>query len=280
LFKSNFHTHSNFSDGSAPPIAYVEEAIRQNFMAIGFSEHAPLPFNHYYMISEEKIAEYIATIKSLSLKYKNIINIYLSLEIDYVPKLSQSFKWFREKFGLDYTIGSIHLVRNPKNNKLWFIDGADIALYDNGLQEAFNGDIKLAVTTYYEQIQQMIKNENPDVIGHLDKIKMNNKNRYFSENETWYKHLSESIIKNIPGNKCIVEVNTRGIYKKRGNELFPGIEILKLLYTNNIPITISSDAHQPDEISGAFNETLILLKDIGFKKIHTFEEKRWISVDI
>ena len=75
-------------------------------------------------------------------------------------------------------------------------------------------------------------------------------------------------------------MNTRGIYKKRGNELFPGIEILKLLYINNIPITLSSDAHQPSEISGAFDETLILLKGIGFKKIHTFEEKRWVGVDI
>lgn len=280
MFKYNFHTHTNFSDGSAPPFAYVEEAIRQDFKAIGFSEHAPLPFSRYYMISEEKIAEYITTIKDLSLKFKNIIDIYLSLEIDYVPKLSQSFRWFREKFGLDYTIGSIHLVRNPKNNKLWFIDGADMTLYDNGLQETFNGDIKLAVTSYYDQIHQMIKNEKPDVIGHLDKIKMNNKNRFFSENETWYKHLSESIIKNIQGSKCIVEVNTRGIYKKRGNELFPGIEVLKSLYMNNIPITLSSDAHQPGEISGAFNETLILLKGIGFKKIHTFEEKRWTSVDI
>jgi len=280
LFKYNFHTHSNFSDGSSPPIEYVKEAIKQNFRAIGFSEHAPLPFNSYYMISEAKMAEYIATIKELSLKYQNIIEIYLSLEIDYIPKLSQSFKTFREKFGLDYTIGSIHLVKNPKNNKLWFIDGGDITLYDNGLQETFNGDIKLAVTTYYDQIHQMIKNENPDVIGHLDKIKMNNKNRYFSENESWYKQLIETIIKNIERHKCIVEVNTRGVYKKKGNELFPGIEILKMLYINNIPITISSDAHQPDEISGAFYETLILLKEIGYKKIHIFEKKRWMVVDI
>ena len=67
------------------------------------------------------MTEYVETIKELSLKYQNIIEVYMSLEIDYVPQLSKSFKLVREKFGLDYTIGSVHLVRNPKNNKLWFI---------------------------------------------------------------------------------------------------------------------------------------------------------------
>ena len=280
MFKYNFHTHSSFSDGSAHPSAYIEEAICQKFNALGFSEHAPLPFNRYYMISENAISLYINTIRDLSLKYKDIIKIYLSLEIDYVPELSQKFKWFTEKFRLDYTVGSVHLVRNPKNNELWFIDGTDINIYDNGLQETFDGDIKLAVTSYYEQLCQMIRNEKPDIIGHLDKIKMNNKNRHFSEDESWYTQLTESVINCISASKSIVEVNTRGIYKKRGNDLFPGVGILKSLYMKKIPITLSSDAHQPCEISGGFKETLILLKDIGFKKIHTFEEKRWVGVDI
>jgi len=52
----------------------------------------------------------------------------------------------------------------------------------------------------------------------------------------------------------IVEVNTRGLYKKRSDSLFPGPAILKKILALGIPITISSDAHKPHELSLFFRK--------------------------
>lgn len=276
----NFHTHTEFSDGSDAPSAYVEEAIRQGFSAIGFSEHAPLPSGRYYTMGEDRMNEYARTVRALAEEKRGLIDVFLSLEIDYIPGFSYSFDHFRNHYGLDYTIGSVHLVSKPGRKQWWFIDGADSNLYDQGLREVFDGDIRMAVTAYFEQLIQMVRNEKPDIIGHLDKIKMNNKGRYFSEEEHWYKKLTKIVIKSLQVSGVIVEVNTRGIYKQRGNQLFPGTEILEMLHKHNIPITLSSDAHKPREISGSFQETFLILKDIGFKKILIFDKKSWIGVNI
>ena len=100
---------------------------------------------------------------------------------------------------------------------------------------------------------------------------MHNKNRYFSEEEGWYKDLVWKTLKYISKETdCIIEVNTRGLYKKRADTFFPSPEILEQVYHLNIPITLSSDAHVPDELDGYYFEAIDLLKDIGFKELVYF----------
>lgn len=272
---SNYHTHTHFCDGSSEPELYVLKAINSGFEKLGFSGHAPVPFENSYAIKEENLENYCNTILELKEKYKDQITIYLALEIDYIPGLTKPFAEFVKSCKLDYTIGSIHLVTNQQEKKLWFIDGSKIEEYDNGVKNAFDGDIKKGVTAFYQQTNEMLINQKPDIIGHFDKIKMNNRNRYFTQDEKWYQDLISETLSVIKEQKTIVEVNTRGLYKKRSEELFPGIDILKKIKQLDIPIIISSDAHKPDELPLLINETRILLKDIGFKSLSIFDGKNW-----
>ena len=59
----NFHTHSIFSDGKSQPREIVEEAIRQGFSAIGFSEHSPLPFDNTFSVKDYDMPKYVAEIR-------------------------------------------------------------------------------------------------------------------------------------------------------------------------------------------------------------------------
>jgi histidinol-phosphatase (PHP family) len=67
-----------------------------------------------------------------------------------------------------------------------------------------------------------------------------------------------------------VEVNTRGLYKKRSDTFFPGTAILGQIHHLKIPVTLSSDAHQPKELDGYFPEAIQVLKEIGFKELVYF----------
>ncbi|MCX6231925.1 MAG: histidinol-phosphatase [Bacteroidetes bacterium] len=276
----NFHTHTHYCDGSAEPEAYVKQAIQLGFSTLGFSGHAPIPFKNEFAIKEVELQNYCESIRSLKTKYADKIKIYLALEIDYIPGFTKDFSAFNTECKLDYTIGSVHLVVNPENNIRWFIDGGNTDTYDNGLQLAFHNDIRTAVKAYYHQINSMILTQKPDIIGHFDKIKMNNKNRFFTQNEKWYMDLVMESLDIIKSQQSIVEVNTRGLYKKRSDELFPSLPILMEMQRLNIPITISADAHKPEELDLLFQETAGQLKEIGYANVMVFDGKAWNEVAI
>lgn len=278
MMKSNFHTHTKFCDGSDEPETYINEAIKLGFDSLGFSGHAPISIKNTFAIKENDLENYCKNIEFLKNKYQNKINIFLALEADFIPEITEDFHSFYQKCNLDYIIGSIHLVLNPENKKLWFIDGPKGEIFEKGLEIVFNNNIRKAVTAYFHQINKMIETQKPDVIGHLDKIKMHNKNRFFSEEEKWYKNLISETLELVKEKNSILEINTRGLYKKRCDSLFPGTKILKQIHSLKIPIIISSDAHKPSELVLGYNQTIKILKSIGFKHLMTFSIGGWEEI--
>jgi histidinol-phosphatase (PHP family) len=276
---TNYHTHTRFCDGSSEPEAYVFEAIKKEFICLGFTAHAPLPFENSWSLEFADMHSYCEAIRKLKEIYRNQIEIYLSLEIDYIPSVSPDFINLQNQHKLDYILGAVHLVKNPEGNDLWFIDGP-VSNYDKGLLNIFKNDIRYAVETYYLQLQEMLITQKADIVAHFDKIKMNNKNRYFEESEPWYKNLLDSTIEVIARCGTIVEVNTRGLYTGKCESLYPGTEILRKCFDLNIPLTISADAHKPSDISSLFSETERILKQIGYKSIKILKNNRWVDWEI
>jgi len=293
---ANFHTHTRFSDGSDEPIRYVEKALSLGMKSLGFSDHSPLPFENTFALRPENMQEYCDTILELKNRYamgdgryaiKNsscnlypasCIRIFLGLEVDYIPGMGASFSYYQENYPLDYLIGSVHLVRNPFSDDLWFIDGHDPASWDGGLNKLFGGDIRKGVAAYYQQINEMLSTRKMDIVGHLDKIKMHNRGRFFSDEDTWYQKLVAETLELVKQEGVIVEVNTRGLYKKRSDSLFPGTAILKKIFDMKIPVMISSDAHKPSEIAMLFGETATWLYQIGFRELMELGHSGWEAV--
>ncbi len=272
---TNHHTHSLYSDGSSQPEEYVLSAIEKGFNLLGFTEHSPLPFENTFSFKKENKEEYIALMNSLKQKYSGQIAIYSGMEMDYIPGMSENFSKVKAEYKLDYLIGSVHLVRPADKDELWFTDGPDYKTYDKGLNELFGADIKKAVTTYYNQLNEMIETQQFDIIGHFDKIKMHNRNRFFKEDELWYKDLINETLALIQDRDIIVEVNTRGIYKQRSETTYPGLDILKQIKEMRIPVMLNSDAHKHHEIDGEFEYGFSLLKEAGINEVVYFKGNGW-----
>ena len=275
MIKANLHTHSKYCDGHASLKEVAETAVRKGFSILGFSSHAPVPFENAFSIKDEKaLAQYVEEIRVLKKAYADKIKIYLSLEIDYIPDITVPFKEFSSKYNLDYTIGSVHLVKNS-NDELWFIDGPKHEIYDEGLSNCFGGDIYAAVRAYYRQVNEMLTTQNPDMVGHIDKIKMHNKGRYFEEDEAWYVKLIDETLDYVKANDAVMEVNTRGIYRGRSRSLFPGVAVLRKARKKNIPVSLNSDAHKPHELDGYYPEAQTILQDAGYREVYYFEDGSW-----
>jgi histidinol-phosphatase (PHP family) len=267
---SNHHTHSYFSDGKNHPREYIEQAIEKGFNLIGFTEHSPLPFENGFSFKPERKQEYHDLMSGLKQKYAGQIAVYSGMEMDFVPGMSDNFAAIEKEYQTDYLIGSVHLVNSPVGDELWFIDGPMAEIYDAGLRDYFGGDIRKAVTAYYRQVNLMLETQRFDIIGHLDKIKMHNRGRYFSEDEKWYRDLVSETLRLIKEKDIIAEVNTRGIYKKRSDTIYPGIEILKQIKSLGIKVMVNSDAHQPEEIDGAYLYAFRLLEAAGIDETAFF----------
>jgi histidinol-phosphatase (PHP family) len=272
---TNHHTHSLYSDGTSQPEEYIAAAIEKGFNLLGFTEHSPLPFENTFSFKNENKAEYITLMSLLKQKYSGQIAVYSGMEMDYIPGMSENFSKVKAEYKLDYLIGSVHLVRPENNDELWFTDGPDYRTYDQGLNELFSGDIRKAVTTYYNQINEMIENQHFDIIGHFDKIKMHNRDRFFREDEAWYTDLVNETLALIQDRDIIVEVNTRGIYKQRSETTYPGLEILKQIKAMRIPVMVNSDAHKIHELDGEFEYGFSLLKEAGIKEVVYFKGNGW-----
>jgi len=277
---TNYHTHSRYCDGKGEPREYVEFALAHGFTALGFSGHSPLPYDNKFSIHADQYAGYCSTIRNLKAEYAGRIDIRLGLEIDYVPGLCEDFHPLMEQGGLDYTIGSIHLIpapgcreellRNPQDAAkwLWMIDGPRHETYDDGLQRLFHGDIRQAVKAFFYQNNEMITSQKPTIIGHFDKVVMHNRDRYFHYDEQWVRDLLYETIGLIRESGSICEVNTRGIYKGRHYDYYPAKETLRYMNSLGIPVIVSTDAHEPSDLlhtEGAED----FLKEINYQNIVT-----------
>lgn len=273
---SNFHTHCYFCDGTGDPEEYVKKAIEFKFSDLGFSSHAPLPFPNSWTMEKNNFYEYCNKINSLKLKYKNEINIYLGLEVDYIEDLISPTD---EKFAsLDYTIGSVHMLKDIKTGEFLAVDG-DEDEYIKLITSAFDNDVKKFVHAYYTQIRNMVSNKTPSIVGHLDLIKKHNKNnKYFNENESWYKDEILNTLKVISENKTILELNTGGKVRGYTDDFYPSNWILTECRHLDIPIILNSDAHNPQYINAYFSDATILLKNSNYLKQRILHNEVWQDV--
>jgi len=262
----NLHTHSCRDDGKETPESYLHAAKTLGLSAIGFTAHAPIPDPPQWCLKPENLLAYTSEILRLKKLAGNDLQVYHGLEIDYIPHLSADFAGWRQCMQLDYCIGSVHLVKGE--NGIWFIDGPPEG-YFQGVNTVFGGDYRKAVTAFYHQSMEMVLTQSPDIIGHPDKVKMHNKEQHFSQNEPWYRVLTEKLIGALKEKGTIVELNTRGLYTGKCNEMFPSTFFLEQCLHYKLPVMVSTDAHHPQQLNSHFQEACNLLKDIGFKKTTT-----------
>lgn len=261
-------------------------ALKKGMSHLGFSGHSPVPFPNHFAIAYDEVQPYCNEILRLKKEYADRISVSLGMEFDYIPIIMENLPQLAKNYGLEYYIAAVHMVANPdefdpedENADLWFIDGSKIEAYDQGLQNIFHGDIRKGVRAFFEQSIAMVEKGKPDVIGHIDKIKMNNKERYFREDEKWYQDLFMQTLETVKQHDVICEINTRGIYRNRHPDFYPSLSSWKTLHEMKIPVTFSADAHQPEEVDALFDEVIEGLKNAGYREIRYFENG-WKTIGI
>lgn len=277
---ANHHAHSHFSDGRASAEDFLLEALEQGLLLYGFSDHAPIPLADFGSMAMSELAGYANEIERLRAMYGDRIQIYRSLEVDYIPDLISVDSEHIQRAELDYSIGAVHYVDYLDNGRPWGYESSH-EQFEAGLAQIFGGRVRTAIERYYALIREMVENHPPDIVAHLDRIKkLNADNRYFREDADWYRDAVLATLDTIAAGGAIMEVNTKGYYKGESTEPYPSRWVLAEARRRDIPVHLSSDAHDPQHITGGFGDIARLLGEVGYTETTLFLDGKWQPVPL
>lgn len=274
---TNYHSHCSFCDGKAPAEDFVKSAIVAGFSSYGVSSHAPLPFETRWTLKKELVPDYLEEINRLKVKYRNDIELYVGMEIDYLNGEQNPAMDYFQQLPLDYRIGSVHLVYTPAGEIIDTDTTPDN--FKRFLENDFQGDLKRMVLTYFEASMRMVETGGFDFVGHADKISYNASLCDSSVTEqVWYKQQLMAYFALIREKGIMVELNTKAFGKK--GFFFPNAKNIHLLKELDIPVLVNSDAHLPELVNDNRMLALSLLKEAGYKTVRQLVRGMWEDVEI
>ncbi len=67
---------------------------------------------------------------------------------------------------------------------------------------------------------------------------------------------------------------------RRGKEISPYADFMKVAAAYNLPVTINSDAHQPEDCGKFFEVARDYVRSFGYKKIARYDKRARELVDL
>lgn len=262
---SSLHNHTVYSDGIGTIKENIESAISKNLLSIGISDHSFTACDTSYCMKKEDYDNYLAEIAKLKQEYKDKIPVFAGIEMDYFSEID------REKF--DYVIASVHYI--IKDGICYPVDHSAKQQQDC-IIDAFGGNVYDMAKCYYDMVVEHAVRNKPDIIGHFDVI---NKFSLMPEDDKYLenaKQAMDEIIKHCN----IFEINTGAIARGYRKEPYPSRELLEHLLSIGGKVVINADSHNPKNLDYFFNESVEILKNVGFTSYCVFNDRGFEDIKI
>jgi histidinol-phosphatase (PHP family) len=187
-------------------------------------------------------------------------------------------KFFRrDDYRLDYLIGAVHYLKLSDGRRESVDNTPEITqsiIRDYGGAEAMARE-------YYRLVCDVATRLKPDILAHFDLLtKYNSGGRFFDESSAWYRGIVDEAIEQVAASGVIVEVNTGAMSRGYRDVPYPSEYILRGLFAQGVPVTLSSDAHHADNLNFGFDKAIELLLHVGYKTVKMFRDGRFVDVEI
>lgn len=263
----DYHTHHARCGHAVGELEdYVRQGIAIGLSQLGLSDHMPLihvdPASYYpeMAMPMDELPRYVEECFALKQKYAGQIDIRIGMEGDYIEGYEKEIERLVRAYDWDYVIGSVHFlgewdVTDFRQTHGW--EGRDVF---DVYARYYDAVIKAAATGFY------------DYIGHIDVIK-----RFgFKPPEDRLADviaLEHAALDAVKRHDLAIELNASGL-RMPAQEMFPSRRMLEYCFAQGIPVTIGSDAHQPERLGQYLDQAREMLKDIGFRQLATFSGRK------
>eukprot|EP01135_Chromosphaera_perkinsii_P001837 Nk52_evm16s211 gene=Nk52_evmTU16s211 len=270
----------------------VETAVGQGFRHYGLTEHMPR-LHEAHLYPEEAQAgvgvpglvatfdAFVREARRLQVEYVDKIRLWVGMETDYIGgcvpwrewsgeegKTTQGVEenrsgeeWEKayveyinslvEKYQLDYVVGSLHHVCGLPID----FDEASCSFTKERL---CGGDSRVLTRRYYDEQWRMLQSLRPQVVGHLDLVRLYGGGAYGKEEEEIWQRITRNVdfIGSYGG---IIEINSSAIRKGLEGGPYPQVDILRYIASVGIMCTLSDDAHAPEQVGACYDQMWALL---------------------
>jgi histidinol-phosphatase (PHP family) len=191
-------------------------------------------------------------------------DLSIGVEADFFIGGEKQLQALLAPYELDYVIGSVH-----------FLDGWG---FDNPeARDRFHtADLESLYDRHYDTVKQAIASGLFDFIAHLDNLKVFGFRPDEAKLLPKYREIASSL--NAAGIGS--EINTGLLYRYPVKEMCPSPSFLQALFEQNVPITLSSDAHFPDDIGMHLDDALNLAKSTGYREIAVYKNRQRFMLPI
>lgn len=264
----DYHTHHARCGHAVGELEeYVQSAMKLGLKQIGLSDHMPLlhvdpkAYLPEMAMAMDELPRYVEECLRLKEKYEGQIDVRVGLEGDYIEGYEADIERIVQAYPWDYVIGSVHFLGE------WDVtDYRQLAGWDGK-------DVYEVYEQYYDAVQKAARTGFYDFIGHVDVIK-----RFGRKPERDVAHLERETLDIIKEQGLAIELNASGL-RTPAEEMFPSRHMLQYCYEQGIPLTVGSDAHQPQRVGQFLDEAYAVLREIGFKQLATFLQRERIMID-
>jgi histidinol-phosphatase (PHP family) len=234
----------------------VLEAIDLGFTEIGFSDHLVLHPSiaeiDWSIRDAEELHHYVEDVYTEQIRNRNDIEVKLGLEIDFFPENSRIGELYEilDIFNFDFLIASVHML-----------DEFPIDYMFQDWEKLSQSEINAYFIKYWQNIKLLAETDSFDCVGHLDIPKIFN-----AKADIDLTKYIEDAVQAIHTSGMAVEINTAGL-DKPCKEIYPSLDILKMVADANIPVIINDDAHDVEQLGRHYDQAEELLKACGAKQI-------------
>jgi histidinol-phosphatase (PHP family) len=174
--------------------------------------------------------------------------------VDFIPGRED---WIRELAGMhgwDFFLGSVHYIGD------WPVDLS---------AKNWEGrDVEATWREYFELWKQAARSRLFDSLAHPDLPK-----KFNLKPKTNFSNVYEAALLAAADAEVAIEVSTAGL-RKPCREIYPSEEFLLIARRLNVPVSLGSDAHLPQEVGQDFDKAITLLRKCGYDEICQFTQRK------
>ncbi|HEX2015420.1 MAG TPA: histidinol-phosphatase HisJ family protein [Solirubrobacteraceae bacterium] len=186
-------------------------------------------------------------------------DLRLGIEADFVPGREDRMGTLLGAHPFDYVVGSVHFLGDRAVDH----DGYDVWQGARSVEDVWR--------RYFQTLGEAARSGLFDILAHPDLVKVWGSRRPRPEGDL--RRYYELAMSGIAESGICVEVSTAGLRKDVG-ETYPAPTLLEMCLEAGCPVTLSSDAHVPEDLGHRYPETIEWLQGMGVTELCTFAERR------
>lgn len=260
---ADFHTHTRYSDGRGTLAEMADAAEAEGMYAIGFSDHAPMPFESAWEGRAERHADFLRSAAELKKRYEGRLEIFTGVELDVNTEANLS--------GLDYVIEANHFI---KADGEYVPTDATAGHIISAADRHFGGDIFGFFRRYYEELSHA-GDRGPAIIGHYDVVaKFNEGECMFSDTDPRYLDAALSCLEVLAAKDVVFEINTGAVFRGYRTSPYPSLPILRRMKELSCRVILGSDSHRREALCYGFDEALEYAALVGYREVEKYPPLR------